>query len=251
MFGNNGSSSENYRIIEQDPFGKEVPIWEARPDSVSGADGGWNTSSFPIDKTKLYRFSTWINLRKKGSNGRAYLGCHGYGSINGVLNIADNSNYTNPYFWSGMELPENTWVLIIGHIFPYNYTSTSKHPDSGLYTKRQGKIMESGRDYKWRPESTSANHRSYLYYCTDTSVRQWWCYPRVDICDGTEPTIHDLLNGYDSRNFDSLKELKQINKKPLILNESGIDAINIEETDSNPILNLKNNIIQLKSLKEV
>jgi hypothetical protein len=175
MFGNNGSSSENYRIIEQDPFGKEVPIWEARPDSVSGADGGWNTSSFPIDKTKLYRFSTWINLRKKGSNGRAYLGCHGYGSINGVLNIADNSNYTNPYFWSGMELPENTWVLIIGHIFPYNYTSTSKHPDSGLYTKRQGKIMESGRDYKWRPESTSANHRSYLYYCTDTSVRQWWC----------------------------------------------------------------------------
>jgi len=58
----------------------------------------------------------------------------------------------------------------------------------------------------WRDESTSANHRSYLYYCTDITVRQHWVYPRVDICDGTEPSINELISGFDSNHIEYIRD---------------------------------------------
>ena len=43
------------------------------------------------------------------------------------------------------------------------------------------------------PGTTSAIHRVYLYYCADSTTRLQFAFPRVDVCDGTEPTIDDLL----------------------------------------------------------
>ena len=40
-------------------------------------------------------------------------------------------------------------------------------------------------------------HRTYLYYTSSTEPRQYWCYPRVDVVDGTEPSLEDLLSGAD------------------------------------------------------
>jgi hypothetical protein len=37
-------------------------------------------------------------------------------------------------------------------------------------------------------------HRVYHYYCGDNTSRFQLFNPRVDVCDGTEPTISDLLN---------------------------------------------------------
>ncbi|MGI5840752.1 MAG: DUF2341 domain-containing protein [Patescibacteria group bacterium] len=197
-FSQNGSTSENYRVLDTDPWGRKVPVWEARPDSTSGADGGWGTSTFTIDNTKLYRFSTWVNRTVKGTDGRFYLGTNGYGSVNGVILLANGSVSTNPYFWNSVDLPENEWILVVGHIQPHSHVGTTTHPDSGRYSSNGTKIGNISYDFKWLPESTSARHRSYLYYTTDTSVRQQWVYPRVDIVDGSEPSIQDLINGYDS-----------------------------------------------------
>ncbi len=195
-FSQNGDGNS---IVEGDgPFGYTMTLWQTLGNDVaSDADGGWNTSSFTVDNTKLYRFSTWVN-RKVIGNGSFYLGCHGYGSVAGVYNNANGtSNNTNPYFWSG-GIPSNledTWMLVVGHVFPYDHTDTSMHPDSGRYTIDGTKVGSTSTDYRWRPETTTGNHRSYLYYSTDPTTQQLWAYPRVDICDGTEPSLQDLLQG--------------------------------------------------------
>ena len=202
-FSQNGSTSENYRILGSDPWGKETVIWEARPDETSGPDGGWKSSQFNIDNTKMYRFSVWIRRTVLG-NGSAYLGCNGYGSTNGVLQRDNGANNTNPYFWSGAWSSSygSDWVLIVGHIWPVGSGTGSNHSDSGLYYADGTRIGNITRDFVWREETTTALHRAYLYYSTDTSTRQQFCYPRVDICDGTEPSINELLAGFDSRNID-------------------------------------------------
>ena len=96
-FDLNGAPSENYIIESSDPFNNIIPIWEARTDGVYGPSGGWITSSFNIDNTKLYRFSVWVRRTVIG-NGTFYLGVYGYGSTSGVYTLA-NVNNTNPYFY--------------------------------------------------------------------------------------------------------------------------------------------------------
>lgn len=59
-FDQNGLTAENVIILDTDPFGNQAVIWQATPDANNNADGGWNTSFFEIDNTKMYRFSVWV-----------------------------------------------------------------------------------------------------------------------------------------------------------------------------------------------
>ncbi len=196
-FNQNGTTAENERISSTDPWGNTTVVWEAQPDATSNADGGWNTSNFSVDNTKTYRYSVWV-WRNANGNGNFYLGCHGYGSTNGVIKLSDGSNQTNPYFISSSNVPQaGRWELVVGHVYPAGYGGTTNHPESGRYTVDDGRVGNIANDYKWRPETTSGNFRTYLYYCTNTSVRQRFVYPRVDVVDGTEPSIAQLLEGLD------------------------------------------------------
>jgi hypothetical protein len=195
-FNCNGTSTENNRLLDTDPFGNSVIVWEARADVTSGADGGWNTPQFPINLTKTYRFSTWIRRTVLG-NGTYYFGTNGYNSASsniGVLYRSTGSNNTNAYFraTSGSEILTD-WFLLVAHVWPEGSGTGSMHLDTGLYTTSGTKIVTPG-DYVWNEGTEYTVHRTYLYYSTDTSTRQQWIYPRVDCCDGTEPTLSDLLS---------------------------------------------------------
>jgi hypothetical protein len=203
VFSQNGSTAENHRVLGPDPWGKETVLWEARPDATSGADGGWNQTTIAVDNTKMYRFSTWVRRTVIG-NGSFYLGCNGYGSTNGVIRVSTGANDTNPYFWVGA-LSNTDWILVVAHVWPHTYAGTTFHPDSGRYTLAGVKFGNVGYDFKWRPETTTGRHRSYLYYSTDTDTRQQWVYPRLDLCDGTEPSLSELLSGHDSRIVDHIR----------------------------------------------
>jgi hypothetical protein len=196
----NGGTNENYRIYGQDPWGIRSIIWEARPGPERDADGGWEGFNFSIDNTKLYRFSVWVNRKILGTDGRFYFGTRGIGTVNGVGMLDGATTEGNPYFFSSRILPVDEWILVVGHVFPHSYSGVL-HSESGRYFLNGTKITTGHRDFKWLPTSTSSRHRSYLYYTTDTSVRQQWIYPRVDVIDGTEPSIQDLLNGYDSLHY--------------------------------------------------
>jgi len=53
-----------------------VILWKGGNDIESDPDGGWNSSSFPVDKDKSYRYTVWIK-RTGGTNGSFYFGAAG------------------------------------------------------------------------------------------------------------------------------------------------------------------------------
>lgn len=192
-FTGNGSSAKNSRVTDEGPFGEQAVLWQANnTDASSTADGGWNSPTFPIDNTKLYRYSVWLR-RKVVGNGSGYWGCGGYGSVNGVINLAGGGPNTNPYFWSGGVSSE--WRLYVGFVHPHTHDE-GIHSDNGIYNQ-EGTRLANISDFKWLPETVSSVHRSYLYYSTDTTTIQQFAYPRVDVCDGTEPSLSALLGGAD------------------------------------------------------
>lgn len=228
-----GESACNSIVNDLDPWGNTVPIWQTlNNDTASDDDGGWNTSSFPIDNTKMYRFSVWVK-RKVLGNGRFYLGCRGRNSSYtdiGVLYRNDGTTLsTNPYFevngnWSEWEGGGklNKWYLVVGHVFPVGSGAGSSHPDSGIYDVNGNKVDTIEYDFIWTSDCAKTMHRTYLFYSTDPATHQLWCYPRVDVCDGTEPTIKDLINGIDYEHYKILKNLKtskSLNRSSILINE--------------------------------
>jgi hypothetical protein len=217
-FAQNGATAENAVISAPDPFGKEdVKIWECTPDAVSGADGGWN-NDFVSDDLTRYRFTVFV--KRNNVNGTTYHGCLS------CLTLGDVPN-TNPYFWSGDPPSYDDWYLLVGLLHPSDYTGGDTGV-SGVYDMN-GKRVIAGTEFKMIVDSVSQRHRSYLYYCTDITTRQYMAYPRVDVVDGNEPTIMDLVNGTDSRLYDDLADMVTTDDYPLRVKETNVDISIINE----------------------
>ena len=209
FYSKNGSTDENERVVDTNPFNDTDIVWQSPSnDATSNADGGWNTTNFAVDISKTYRFSVWTRKKDIQGNGRFYLGSNGYNSsvVNiGILNRtagATNTNFyfTAPRFDDGSISPSvslGDWVLVVGHIWPEGSGTGSIHPDSGIYetdgTKKTSYPGE--KDGVWQTGTTLSKHRSYQYYSTTTNEKQQWWAPRVDVLDGNEPTISELING--------------------------------------------------------
>jgi hypothetical protein len=200
-YGRNGGEAENERIIGTDPWGNSTIVWESRPSGNGNDDGGWNTSYYNIDKTKLYRFSVWVKRTSTTTGGTSYLGLYGSGGTFGVARLDNGATEGNPYWEcsSTSVYTQNVWYLLVGHCYPAGTTGipNNKHPDSGRYTinGRNGDLnyCNIGGDVRWLSDATQTLHRTYHYYCNDNTTRLQWFDPRIDLCDGTEPTIQDLL----------------------------------------------------------
>lgn len=206
-YDQNGLTAENERVNATDPWGYTNVVWETRPSGDGNADGGWNTSYFNIDRTKLYRFSVWARRTSSTTGGTFYLGMY---DDKGSVRMDNSSIETNAY-WDCRNIAwmtQNQWYLVVGHVYPYDTTFTGRHPDTGIYTTSSGRISEIGGcnigsgDIKWNSTATSGLHRTYHFYCTDSTSRLQFYQPRVDLVDGREPKITDLLNNVEGTWFD-------------------------------------------------
>lgn len=203
FFSQNGDG--NSRILDTNPHGATDVIWDvSNQDATSNADGGWNSSTFSIDNTKMYRFSVWVR-RKTVGNGSFYLGTYGRdsnGTNIGVYNRSNGSNNTNPYFRaSGWWGSANTWYLVVGHIWPAGSGTGAVHPDTGIYTVSGTKVATPG-DFVWRSDNYNSTHRSYLYYSTDTSTNQQFWDPRaepIDLPSIKAPKIQRIISNVNSK----------------------------------------------------
>lgn len=200
-YGSNGSASEQLRaVVTDDPWGSQSVIWRTVPDAVSGADGGWNTSSFPIDRSVMYRYSVWVRRHTAGTGGTFYFGMNP-----APVRNDNNAVQNNPYFSYPSQASRalNQWYLVVAHVFPESY-SGGRHPDSGWYTNGQ-KIADpsfgnvGSQDVRWNSTTTAANHRTYHYYTTNTASGLEFAFPRIDKCDGSEPRIHDMITRGESQ----------------------------------------------------
>ncbi|UNY99768.1 T9SS type A sorting domain-containing protein [Zhouia spongiae] len=185
-FNQNGATSENSRVFGKNHVGDDVILWEATPDVNNNADGGWNSDYHNINHNTTYRFSVWIK-KLNSNNGSTYLGCN---STDNILKLNGTVN-NNPYFWAG-DLPKlNRWYLIVGYVHKSSYTSTTNL--GRIYDGVTGKEVKTITDYKFKNTAINVRHRSYLYYDTNTSDRQYFWAPRIDPVTGNEPTINELL----------------------------------------------------------
>ncbi|MFV0248975.1 MAG: T9SS type A sorting domain-containing protein [Tenacibaculum sp.] len=186
-FKQNGKTSENSREWGKNHLGSQVILWKATPDANRDADGGWNSQWHNADHNRSYRFSVW--LKKTNSNdGYSYFGF--YANNSGSLTLSGTFN-KNPYFWHG-DLPRlNRWYLLVGYVHKSSHTGTSH--TGGIYDGTTGKKVKSTTDFKLKNTVSALKHRSYLYYDTNTSDRQYFYSPRIDPINGSEPTIKELL----------------------------------------------------------
>ena len=197
---NGNPSTENQRTLTTNPWGDTDIIWGSFPSGNGNDDGGWNTDWFNIDNTKLYRFSVWVKRISSTTGGTFYLGMYANGDGSRRM---DNSAVEGNAYWncSGTGgLTQDVWYLYVGHVYPYSTSYTGQHPDTGFYfinnSVKQGSInacnIGSG-DLKWSSNSTQGRHRAYHYYCADSTTRLQFYDPRVDLVDGKEPSIAELV----------------------------------------------------------
>ena len=201
-YSQNGDTVENERVlVTDDPWGGKSVVWESRPSGNGNADGGWNSSYFAIDSNYLYRHSVWVRRTTSSAGGTFYLGTNPSPIRNDTQTLQ-----SNPY-WEcegTSALTQNVWYLVTTHTYPESWSGTSRHPDSGMWTRADGYSPGNptrqvngcnvgSADVKWAPGTTSVQHRTYHYYCGDSTTRLQFAYPRVDKCDGDEPSIAELL----------------------------------------------------------
>jgi hypothetical protein len=194
-YGGNGSSTEQLRVlVGDDPWDRNSVVWRTTPDATSGADGGWNSSYYPVDVQYTYRYSVWVRRHTSGTGGTFYMGMN----PNPIRND-NNSSQGNPYFTypSIASLTQNVWYLVVAHVFYAGYNG-KRHPKSGWYEngikisdKSYGNVGT--EDSRWSDTTTSARHRAYHYYTTNTASGIEFAYPRIDKVDGNEPTIEQML----------------------------------------------------------
>ncbi|WP_053003820.1 tail fiber protein [Sphingobacterium sp. Ag1] len=184
-FTANGLTTENEREWGIGPQGRQVIVWKGTPSGDQNGDGGWNTTDITINHQKTYRYTVWIK-KTNSKTGTTYLGCGG--AVNSLAGVANN----NAYFWTG-NLPElDRWYLLVGYVHGSNDPSTVS--SGGVYDGVTGNKVLSAVDFKFAATATVTRHRSYLFYDTNVSDRQYFYGPRLEEVNGNEPTLSSLLD---------------------------------------------------------
>ena len=210
-YGLYGTPNANEIGYKTGPFSKSQIVWHGRNHSTINniasfnSNVGFNTPSVAIDRTKLYRYSVWVNRAVLGNDGNVYFGENG----GFVLKRSDGTTDSNPYFTTdgpngdAYTGKENQWVLVVGHIHPVGSGSGSNHPNSGFYLPNSGTtyapLRGNGSDVNysdkvWSSTSSTSSLRVFLYGSSDTSTQVQFLQPRIEIVDGSEISIEDLTS---------------------------------------------------------
>ena len=197
FFTQQGDTSENERILSDNPFNVQDVVWHSvNQDVDTGHDGGFHTHVRPIDPTKMYRISVWIKRYSTvGYTARSYLGLQ----QNTVMSLTGTEPNSNPYIVhrtvsETTELAEN-WVLFVGYVYPHDTTETVNHPDGGIWSI-DGRKLVNGTSFKWVTGQTVSGLRTYFYSSTVIGEECFWWNPVFEIYeDGVSATIEEVLQG--------------------------------------------------------
>jgi len=184
FYNRNGQEDDNKIIEGATPFVTSDLLWRCGNDAARDADGGWNTDYIAVDNTKKYRYTTWVKRDGSTTNGYTYHGTKNVDNLDGTAN-------SNPYFFSGYLPQTYTWYLMVGVIHPHTYTGGDSG-EGGIYTMGGSKVADA-KEFKWGANTTVSLFRNYLYYSTDTNVRQYFWNPLLQQVNNYTPTVIDLI----------------------------------------------------------
>jgi hypothetical protein len=210
-----GTANANSVERLSNPWGQFELGWRGQNHSSNAttalynSNGGFDTTPIAVDMTKKYRFSVWVN-RKVLGNGTVYFGPRSTGLKTKSTGVVE----TNPYFaadgpssnaYTGKQ---NTWVLVVGHVHPLGTAIGANDAASGYYTVTGGSTP-----YATSSGSTSVDYifdgtlgqlamRVFLYASSTPGTEVQFLRPRIDLIDGTEPSIEELLNNTQNTVYD-------------------------------------------------
>ena len=191
----NGVAAENSIIVLENPFATKALMWKCTPNADRGPSGGFHTPSLKLDNIHTYRYTAFV-YREKASEGTIYHGCFNVDNLPGGAN-------TNPWFCAN-SLSAGKWYLLVGHIHPSKADSTWQLSTSGIYDMT-GKRIIGGTDYKLRDPNVDIRLRDYLYSTDDPTNVAYFYNPRLEVCDGNEPSIEQLLQVSTREEIDAVK----------------------------------------------
>lgn len=177
------------------------PVWRATSGDAAGADrdGGFYTGEVPIDPTKQYQFSVWFK-RVGGTSGAVNFGLSGTTASEGgpdvVGAIASGTANTTPFFVINprADFVAGRWYLFVGCVLPASFGTTPPSPTvGGVYDGLTGqRVLDADEDFKWLSGAGSTYLRVFQSNC-DSGDLSNFCWPRLEMCDGSEPSVDELL----------------------------------------------------------
>ncbi len=193
-FAQQTSSLANNRYLGSDPWGVQSVIWESVSIGSSTSNGGFTISpNLSIDISKRYRFSVWQNRTVTG-DGVFCFGVWGYTASSTLVYVKNIANsLDDSYFFWNSATPQGEWFLQVGYVHPADYTGTTMMSESGTWRLNGTKYGSARMDMKWVPSQTQMTTQAFLYNSLNVATRQAYIYPRVELCDGTEPSVAQLL----------------------------------------------------------
>jgi len=201
------NATSSLREFDTDPFGNQSIIWKAIDDDVaSNGEGGFNSGKVPADASSTYRFSCFIKQENTAS-GSVYFGPYAFSSLEGATSdhrvdirlapAASGTGATNRYFISDRQMPSTDWYLAVAYLHAYQTeTGPSTRQETGIYKVSTGeKISFAISDLVFDdPSAVAQSIRAYQFNnpAGTGDVVQFF-QPRIDLVDGNEPSISDLL----------------------------------------------------------
>lgn len=187
---------ENSVVLTLNPDGSLRPTWKctSTDEYVAGTDydGGFTTDSFTIDPAKMYRFSVWVRASVNNTNGVVLFG-PGYGSddtttVQTLAGVDEPNPYGVVHWRPDGEV--DRWYLLVTYVYPHNATGLTSQ--GGVYDGTTQVKLFTSDDFKWKSTTTNTAMRVLAVNCANTAVT-YLAKPRVDVCDGSEATLQELL----------------------------------------------------------
>lgn len=211
MAGTSEGAGHAALIQDTTPYGDDVvyQVVANYPDfSPSGTIGGIqliggvisNPSYIVPDKTKKYRFSVMVKtdqFGKQDAYNDIYLGSNRSGGNQALIHSVTGMAEINPYFIAhkSISLNANEWYLFYGHLYPYGTRLSQAQVESGI-VDMQGNLVTGNllnNAYSFNSNTSELMLRAISHYGTRSGIESRFYHPRIEICDGSEPTIQELL----------------------------------------------------------
>lgn len=178
------SSANQSRVLAIGPHGSEEVVWKTVY-AGSSTFGGALCPAIPVDNTKAYRVSIWV--KRIGGAGQSRLRLE-----SPVTNVQTLTNYSWVGALQGISLPLDEWCLMTTIVHSKDTALTTYTGNTAYYLKSTGVKSSSLADYKFQASTTSL--RIGFDLTTGVSATEvLYARPRIDLLDGTEPSLETLL----------------------------------------------------------
>lgn len=184
-----GAHDNNIRLLGEDHLGEEKVLWVGKANLSQTTDGGFFTSNISIDSNKTYRISFWIK-RTGSNNGTNYFGCTTDSPENLIVNVNGDAQ-PGHYFWAGDSPLIDRWYLFTAFVNNQGYSGPTK---GKIYDGITSEIVSGmHQDLKFNGTVSTLGMRIFLVNSEEADVSQVVYEPRIDLVDGNEPSIDELM----------------------------------------------------------